>query len=186
MAIRGGGAAMAEFKIGPLWAGDNGEAAIIGRIVLGYTEIEIAVWEMLKAVLGDGDAAARIIWRAGQADARLAVADALIRPAAVSANLLKKYTQTLGEIHSCREARNQFAHGYWDRSATGVLECARLETAAKERDGNLTAALLPYSLHKLKHIERQFIRTHRAAMDLAAALSASRPPSVPPPASAEG
>jgi hypothetical protein len=88
------------------------EAAIIGRIIAGYGELEYWWAKCLGRTLNDDDSALRMVFR--QRDAkRIETADALMRPAYQKAGLGDKYNEMLGAIRHCRTIRNQYAHSHW-------------------------------------------------------------------------
>lgn len=164
---------MAEFKFGPLWEREE-EAAIVGRLVLGYTEIEIQLWRLLTAALGgDEDQATRIMFRPKNAETRILVADGILRKELQRVGLLERYRNALGELNSCRKTRNDLAHAYWDRE-DGTLIFARLEAAAKSKTGKIRAKLQPISIRYLREREGVFYRTHQKIGELVESYNASR------------
>jgi hypothetical protein len=75
------------------------EAAIIGRILAGYGEIEFFVYECLLAVLGYANIAARVMFRLRSESHRLEAADAL--PAKATA--CEKSTSLLSQRRTTAE-----------------------------------------------------------------------------------
>ena len=69
-------------------------AAIIGRLLFNYADLEVDVVGM--------------------------VADAPVRPLCQTHNLGGTYVQWLGAMRRCKAIRNQYAHCIWDFQRRGV------------------------------------------------------------------
>ena len=85
------------------------EAAIIGRLLAGYGELEFELSRCLGAALGDDNTAARALFRVRGEKQRILTADALMRHKYHAADLETRYSETIACMHWCRTARNQYA-----------------------------------------------------------------------------
>jgi hypothetical protein len=130
-------------------------AAIIGGILLGYTDLEFFMLDLVaQAIAGDDDfsTAARILYRLRGAHDRLNVADAIVRPFMEEIKLEGPYCQWLGAMRRCRVIRNQYAHCTW-KAAEGRAWFADLEKAAQGVEGEAGLRFVPLDLPLL---EEQF------------------------------
>ena len=89
------------------------EAAIVGRIVAGYGELEYAMSLCLGTAIGDEDAAYKCFFRTRGEEQRIEIADALMRHVFSKHELIGEYGETIGAVRWCRKLRNQYAHAHW-------------------------------------------------------------------------
>jgi hypothetical protein len=107
------------------------EGSIIGRLVVGYGELELEMTVCLQSVLGDFDAALRAIFGATGGERRIKEFKKLARGAYAIAQLGPEFSTATAAMNWCRIIRNQYAHGHWyDSTAEGVCFYA-LETLVK-------------------------------------------------------
>ncbi|NJR72163.1 MAG: hypothetical protein HC782_03590 [Gammaproteobacteria bacterium] len=139
------------------------EGALVGRMVVGYTDLEIDLMNCVKAVRDDLDTVFKAMYRVRSEHQRLEVADALGRQAYREINLGTEFQMALGAVRHCLKIRNQYAHSAWWNDHTGKLAFANLEELAKLND-------IVTSLHGLKicHVtvpllEQQFAYFERAS-----------------------
>src|SRR5437588_12479148 len=116
------------------------EAAIIGRLLAGYGEIEFIVYECLKMALGNSAIAARILFRVRSEKTRLDLADAVLRPVCDSHSLDKDYELAIAGAHYCRKVRNQYAHCHWLGDAAAGLFFTNIEPSAEQKRGEIVMA----------------------------------------------
>jgi hypothetical protein len=90
------------------------EAAIVGRMLLGYGELEYLFAEMLGHAIGNLRTGIRTYFRVGGESARLDMADSIIFPVAESIGLKNEYGSLLGAMNWCRCTRNRYAHCHWE------------------------------------------------------------------------
>jgi hypothetical protein len=119
------------------------EQEAIGKMLIAYGEIEFALLQCLAAVLDkDQDHALRILFRVAGEGPRLAVADAIIRPAFAKLGLDGKWGNATGAARTCKNIRNQYAHCHWilhDKH----LRFLNLDQGAQSPEGKLKVSLLP-------------------------------------------
>jgi hypothetical protein len=119
------------------------EAAIIGRLLAGYGELEFNLCQCLATLSGDVATAVRVLFRVRGEAARIKIADALMRPKYEKAGLKDAYDETLIGMDWCRLLRNQFAHCHWEPTKDGGLGFALLEKGAQ---GNKEEIQIPFRL----------------------------------------
>ena len=159
----------------PAFAHYPNEAAIIGRLLVAYGEIEFIFALCLADAMNDIDTAMKVIFRMRNEGQRLDLIDALLRHKCDEIGLASQYADAFGAVCYCKRIRNQFAHCHWAHDATGLF-FANLEEAAKStgkpiiQNRRITLALLQehesyfeYASACLKFIDREFeVRGGRA------------------------
>jgi hypothetical protein len=108
------------------------EAAIIGRIIAAFGEIEFMLGLCLGEAIADRHSALRAMFRLLSDRGRIDMADALARPAYSKIGLATEFDATMATIRNCRIIRNQYAHchyadsfnesGLYFTSLTGAAE----------------------------------------------------------------
>lgn len=132
------------------------EAILIGRLVVGYGEIEWVVHECLSAVLGDVNTSVRVMYRAKGEEVRLEVADALMRHKFDQLSLTGPYTEAMADAHWCRRIRNQYAHSHYDGLSDMHLCFVSFDQTAKIPAGETFVSRKPISLSLLQEQEAYF------------------------------
>jgi len=107
------------------------EAAIVGRLLTGYSALEYQL--RLCAGMGGGDVAKAITKlfskRIGETK-RVHVADAFGRDAYGAVGLEAQYDSAISDTLHCVKIRNQFAHCIWHDDNSGRLAFAHMEEIA--------------------------------------------------------
>jgi hypothetical protein len=112
------------------------ERDLIGKIILAYGVLEVALMEAVKAALdGDTYTANRVLFRLKSESNRLEVADALVRPQFAKHKLGTAWEEAYGAFKCCKNIRNTYAHSTWISDPQGVLRFGDLEKAANSREG---------------------------------------------------
>src|SRR4051812_1214624 len=107
------------------------ERDLIGKIILSYGVLEVALMEAVKAALGgDVYTANRVLFRLKSESNRLEVADALVRPQFSKHELGPAWEEAYGAFKFCKGIRNTYAHSTWISDERGVLRFGDLEKAA--------------------------------------------------------
>ena len=83
------------------------EAALIGRIVAEYGELEFELAMLLGNVFHNHNVGIRAVFRAKGENTRIQVADSFLRPALATANLESEYEAALGALRWSKTIRNQ-------------------------------------------------------------------------------
>lgn len=118
----------------------SNEAAIIGRLLAGYGEIDLSFAVCTAQVLAHGnkkhkDTILRAIFRMKTESARVNLADTLIHPKLAEQKLAGDYSYIIGCIKHCLKIRNQFSHCHWADYDGAGLFFTNLEDAAEKKDG---------------------------------------------------
>jgi len=135
------------------------EAAIIGRLLAGYGELEYDLSICLGATLEKAETAVRTLFRVRGEKQRIDTADALMRDVYISNELGNEYCEAIGNMHWCRTCRNQYAHCHWLGQENG-LYFTNLETSAKKH-GPIILNLLNVDVPLLEEQEAYFKYTQR-------------------------
>ncbi len=89
------------------------EAAIIGRLLAGYGDLEFSLCHLVRWVIGDQDSAFKALFRTRGETQRIDIADALMRQRVIDAGHETAYGMTISNMRFCLKIRNQFAHCHW-------------------------------------------------------------------------
>jgi hypothetical protein len=111
------------------------EAALIGRILVAFGEIEVTLAVVVGNVgLQDLELGLRSIYKVRGTASRLELADALLRPKCIQEGLEQEYFTNKGAIKYCQTIRNQFAHCIWADDLNAGLFFTDLQNAAERAD----------------------------------------------------
>jgi hypothetical protein len=108
------------------------EAAIIGRLLAGYADLEIDLMHCTQVVREDLDTVLKTMFRTRGETARIRVADAFGRHHYSALNLETEFGMALSSMQHCLKIRNQYAHCIWYDDNTGQLAFTNLEEIAEE------------------------------------------------------
>jgi hypothetical protein len=108
------------------------EAAIIGRLLAGYTKLELGLMNCVQVVRDDFDAVLKAMFRLRGETARIDIADALGRHFYRDRGLGTEFEIAVGAIRHCLKIRNQYAHCVWYDDKSGKLAFVNLEEIAKD------------------------------------------------------
>ncbi len=106
------------------------EAAIIGRLLAGYADLEIALMHCAQVVRDDLDTVLKAMFRTRGESARIKVADAFGRHAYAKLNLDTDFSMAIAAAQHCLKIRNQYAHCIWYDDNSGYLAFTNLEEIA--------------------------------------------------------
>ncbi len=157
---------------GPNQAFDEG--IVIGRLLAGYGEIEMAMCACLVAVEGMLDIPIRRLFDTRGAENRIKAAKKALQIDFANAGLLADLTQALADMDWCREIRNQYSHCQWFWTAQEGLCFVNLEALAKQPT-QITSAIAskyPITLPLLQNQEDYFWYVKQCFMHLETAYHA--------------
>jgi hypothetical protein len=106
------------------------EAAIIGRLLAGYAELEIDLLHCVSHATGNFDAALKAMFRNRGETARINVADALGRQVYQQKGLGQDFEIAVSAMRYCLKIRNQYAHCNWYNDLSGRLAFVNVEEIA--------------------------------------------------------
>lgn len=110
------------------------EAALIGRMLAGYTDLELDFMHCVKSAREDLDTVLKAMYRARGETQRIEIADAFGRQTYRGLELGTQFEMAVGAVRHCMRIRNQYAHCIWWNDNTGQLAFANLEEIAKLND----------------------------------------------------
>lgn len=107
------------------------EAALIGRMLAGYADLEIDLMHCAKAVRGDLDLALKTMFRGRGNSQRIDLAVAIGRRPYDELGLGAEFDSAIIAVRLCLRIRNLYAHCTWWNDNSGELAFANLEELAK-------------------------------------------------------
>jgi hypothetical protein len=139
----------------PVFARHRDEAEIIGRLLVGYGELEFMLAICAGKALGDDSLALRTIFRLRSEASRIDTADSILHEPCTNAKLAGEYAETLGAIRWCNSVRNLYAHCHWNDFPGSSLYLTNLQVAA-EKSGTFIYVWTPVILDLLHQQEDYF------------------------------
>jgi len=109
------------------------EGNTVGRLLAGYSNIEISLFHAVSVVTGDFDAALRRMFGTRGESKRITVAERLGLPEYQRLNLADDFKKALRVMRWCLKTRNQYAHWVWWDDYTGKLAFANVEDLTKSK-----------------------------------------------------
>jgi hypothetical protein len=107
------------------------EAAMIGRLLTGYADLEIDLLHCVQMATGDFDTALKAMFRTRGESARITHGADLGRPPYAVMGLDTVFDVAVNAMRHCLAIRNQYAHhNFWDDN-TGQLAIGDLEAVAR-------------------------------------------------------
>lgn len=138
------------------------EAAIIGRLLAGYADLEIGMLHCASAVRDEFGTALKVMFRDRGETRRINIADALGRQHYAAVQLETEFSMAIGAVRHCLSARNLYAHCNWYDDNSGLLAFVNLEELAKEKAfvADLTSLDIRHiDVPALQAVERFFVYT---------------------------
>jgi hypothetical protein len=132
------------------------EQELIGRMIMAYGEFEFEIAHLMDYVDLGKDMAPRILFRVNGEAARLAVADAILRPYFERMNLGGQWSNALGALRFCKNIRNQYAHCNWTADPGKPLCFINVDRDADSPDESLTLHLYPTDLSLIQEQHQYF------------------------------
>jgi len=108
------------------------EGKIIGRLLAGYSDLEVEMLMCTDFVIGDIDMAVRELYGTRGEFRRIQTMRQLTEAAYVGIELGPIYATTMADMDWCRQIRNQYAHCQWYYTAHEGLCFIDLEELAKQ------------------------------------------------------
>lgn len=128
---------MAEFPhppVNPWTCRYPNEAAIIGRIVIAFSELEVQLSLMLANLMGPPEAVLRMLYTPKQSGFRVEAALAGLMLLCRELGIEDDFNQAKQAVYACRTIRNRYAHCNWgdDQAGKAGLFFADYEESAKD------------------------------------------------------
>lgn len=124
---------MTRTAILPAFLNYPAEAAIIGRLLAGYADLEIGMLHCVSVVREDFDTSLKVMFRDRGETRRINIADALGRAFYRALGLETEFSMAIGAVRYCLQGRNLYAHCTWYDDHSGKLAFVNLEELAKEK-----------------------------------------------------
>jgi hypothetical protein len=120
------------------------EGDTIGRLLAGYSNIEVSLFHAVHVATGDFDDALRKMFGIRSESRRITAAEKLGLPAYQRLKLATDFEKALRVMRYCLKIRNQYAHWVWWDDNTGKLAFANVEDLTRYKRkikdlGNLKA-----------------------------------------------
>lgn len=132
------------------------EAALVGRMLAGYADLEIDLMHCAKAVRVDLDLALKAMFRGRGNAQRIDIADALARQHYHALGIGAEFEMAIAAVRYCLRIRNLYAHCTWWNDNSGQLAFANLEELAKENVAVLDLHGLTVHHVTVPHLQGQF------------------------------
>src|ERR1700687_456425 len=126
------------------------EGATIGRLVVGYGELEFFYAVCAGYAISNTDAGLRVSFRLRSETNKIQVGLALMEEPYAAAKLTNELGHATKAMRFCRKVRNQYTHAQWAHSYRS-LWFADLEVSAKAESG----FPITWTLIRLKLLEQQ-------------------------------
>lgn len=140
--------------------GHSSEKALIGEMLMSYGEIEFCLVSLVMHLYGgDATRATRILFRVNGEAARLAVADAIMRPELAKIGLDGNWNNAYGAAKHCKNIRNQYAHCHWQNYPKTGLCFMNLDALASSRGESITVTFEPIDLPLIQSQHQYFDHT---------------------------
>lgn len=148
----------------PIFDQQPKEAALIGRMLAGYGELELELMRCVSIIRdeADFDIVLKSMFRARGETQRIDIADAIGRQyyESYSTQLATQFSMAVGWIRHCLKIRNQYAHCHWYRAEpiTGRIAFINLEEIARlnVNVSSLSQATKLYVDHALLETQLRF------------------------------
>jgi len=109
------------------------EGDIIGRLLAGYSNIEIGLMHCVQVATGDFDTVLRKMFGVRGETKRINAAEKLGLPEYQRLNLGADFEKAIRVVHYTLKIRNQYAHWIWWDDYSGKLAFANIEDLIKYR-----------------------------------------------------
>ncbi len=108
------------------------EGVLIGRLLVGYGELELGLCFCVAEARDDFNMVFKAMFRPRGETQRIGIADAMGREKFRDVKLGTHFEEAIGAIRYCLKIRNQFAHCYWTDDFGRQLGFVELEETAKD------------------------------------------------------
>ncbi|WFU77404.1 hypothetical protein QA645_22890 [Bradyrhizobium sp. CIAT3101] len=117
------------------------QGKIIGKILVGYGELEVGLLSCLVAVERHIDLPVKRLFERMPAEKRIKLARQTLLPAFADAGLEADMKECLADLDWCRDLRNQYAHCQWGWTSNDGLFFVNLEQLAANHVGPITRVM---------------------------------------------
>lgn len=147
-------------SLNPAFDDRPAEAALIGRMVTSFGELELTFSMLAGTALRDQSLALRAIYRGRSTGGRIDLTDVFVRKVVTSTNLVMDYEQVMRAMRHCLKIRNNYAHSHWAPALDGLF-FSNLEDAASRAGG--------FDMDQ-KHVDLKLVTEQEAYFDYTRSL----------------
>jgi hypothetical protein len=134
-----------------------GEGDTIGRLLAGYSNIEVSLFHAVHVATGDFDTALRKMFGIRSESKRISAAEKLGLPEYKRLQLGSEFEEALRVMRYCLEIRNQYAHWIWWDDYTGKLAFANVEDLTKH-----VSKVTDLGKLKAHHVDAELLKAQEA------------------------
>jgi hypothetical protein len=134
-----------------------GEGDTIGRLLAGYSNIEVSLFHAVHVATGDFDTALRKMFGIRSESKRISAAEELGLPEYKRLQLRSEFEEALRVMRYCLEIRNQYAHWVWWDDHTGKLAFANVEDLTKH-----ASKVTDFGKLKAHHVDAALLKAQEA------------------------
>jgi hypothetical protein len=118
----------------PAFAKFPDEAATIGRLLAGYSKLEVSLLNCVHIIRNDFDTVFKAMFRVRGETQRIDIADAFGRQFYRRHHLGTQFETAVSSVRYCLNIRNQYAHCVWHEDHSGKLAFTNLEEIAEKHE----------------------------------------------------
>lgn len=104
----------------PVYRDYPNEMAIVGRLLVNYSDLEIGLMHCVSMVRADLDSTLKAMFRVRGETMRINIADALAHQEYLKLGLQDQFAQAIAATRFCLRIRNKFTHSYWHNPLDGL------------------------------------------------------------------
>ena len=133
------------------------EGDTIGRLLAGYSNIELSLFHAVHVAIGDFDAALKKMFGIRSESKRIKAAEKLGLPEYQRLKLATDFEKALRVMRYCLRIRNQYAHWIWWDDHTGWLAFANVEDLTKYK-----SKVKDFGKLKAHHVDAALLKAQEA------------------------
>lgn len=133
------------------------EGDTIGRLLAGYSNIEVSLFHAVVVATGDFDSALRKMFGIRSEFKRIIAAEKLALPEYQRLKLATDFEKALAVIRYCLKIRNQYAHWVWWDDNSGKLAFANVEDLTKRK-----GKVKDFGKLKAHHVDAALLKAQEA------------------------
>lgn len=130
------------------------EAALIGKLVTGYGELEYILALTVRWIINDQDVAIRWLYKSRGESQRISTAEALTYHVLRRHRHEATFAEAINGMRHCLAIRNQYAHATWVDSVSQGLKFTSMEGVVHQ-DGTASPSKLRMRRVSEAHLVRQ-------------------------------
>ena len=127
--------------------------AIVGRLLVDYSDLEISLMHCVSNVRGDLDSTLKAMFRVRGETPRINIADALAHQEYSKLGMQDQFAEAIAAMRYSLKIRNKFTHSYWHNPLDGLCYVS-LEDLAETNDKVLDLAGLDFFYLDITLLER--------------------------------